>query len=87
MANKKNGTPYTGVTPDLVQRVYQHREGILPGFTTRYACKMLVWYERHDDMIGAIAREKQIKGDSRTKKVALIEMSNPSWRNLYDGLI
>jgi len=86
MANKRNGTLYTGVTSNLVQRAWQHREGLLPGFTTRYGCKLLVWYERHDDMTSAIEREKQIKAGSRRKKLALIEGSNPDWRDLYEGL-
>jgi putative endonuclease len=83
MANKRNGTLYAGVTSDLVARVYQHREGAVPGFTARYGCKVLVWYERHDDMAGAIAREKQIKAGSRHKKLRLIEALNPDWRDLY----
>ena len=61
MANRRKGTLYTGVTSNLSQRVWQHREGIVPGFTSQYACKMLVWYESFDDMTSAIAREKQIK--------------------------
>ncbi|HEX9465571.1 MAG TPA: GIY-YIG nuclease family protein [Alphaproteobacteria bacterium] len=87
MANKRNGTLYTGVTSDLVKRVYEHRESVVPGFTARYACKMLVWYERHDDMTGAITREKQIKAGSRNKKLALIESLNPGWRDLYEELM
>ena len=59
---------------------------MLPGFTTRYGCKLLVWYERHDDMTGAIEREKQIKAGPRKKKLALIEALNPDWRDLYEGL-
>ena len=86
MANKRNGTLYTGVTSNLVQRAWQHREGLLPGFTTRYGCKLLVWYERHDDMTSAIEREKQIKAGSRRKRLALIEGSDPDWRDLYEGL-
>ena len=86
MANKRNGTLYTGVTSDLVQRAWQHREGLLPGFTTRYGCKVLVWYERYDDMTSAIEREKQIKAGSRKTKLALIEAANPNWRDLYEGL-
>ena len=58
MANKPNGTLYVGVTSDLPRRAYDHREGNLPGFTKRYGCKLLVWYERHDDMASAITREK-----------------------------
>jgi putative endonuclease len=87
MANRRNGTLYTGVTSNLSQRVWQHREGIIPGFTMRYACKLLVWYEEHEDMTTAIAREKQIKASSRRKKLALIEAQNPDWRDLYHDLI
>jgi putative endonuclease len=86
MANKPDGTLYTGVTSDLPRRVAEHREGTVPGFTTRYACKMLVWYEVHDAMADAIAREKQIKAGSRGRKVALIKSVNPSWRDLYSQL-
>jgi putative endonuclease len=83
MANKRNGTLYTGVTSNLLKRAWEHREGVSPGFTKRYGCKLLVWYERHDVMTSAIEREKQIKGGSRKKKLALIEASNPKWRDLY----
>ncbi len=86
MANRRNGTLYTGVASDLLRRVYEHREAIAPGFSTRYACKMLVWYEAHDDMVYAIAREKQIKAGSRRNKLALIEALNPDWRDLYEDL-
>jgi len=86
MANKRNGTLYTGVTSNLVQRIYQHREAIAPDFASRYGCKLLVWYELHGDMTGAIAREKQIKAGSRRKKLALIESMNPTWRDLYRDL-
>jgi putative endonuclease len=86
MANRRKGTLYTGVTSNLSQRVWQHREGIVPGFTSQYACKMLVWYEPFDDMTSAIAREKQIKAGSRERKLALIEEQNPDWRDLYEEL-
>ncbi len=86
MANKRNGTLYTGVTSNLAQRVYQHREGLTPGFTTRYGCKLLVFYEPYERMDDAIAREKQIKGGSRARKIALIQAMNPEWRDLYEGL-
>ena len=82
MANRRNGAVYTGVTSDLVKRVWQHRAG-LGGFTARYDCKMLVWFEVGGDMVGAIAREKQIKGGSRAKKLALIEAMNPDWADLW----
>jgi predicted GIY-YIG superfamily endonuclease len=86
MANKPNGTLYTGVTSNLSRRAYEHREGLTPGFTTRYGCKRLVFYERYEQMDDAIAREKQIKGGSRAKKIALIEAMNPEWRDLYETL-
>ena len=86
MANKRNGTLYTGVTSNLVQRIWQHREGVTDGFTKRYGCKRLVWFEMADTMDGAISREKQIKAGSRAKKLALIEAVNPEWNDLYDGI-
>lgn len=86
VASGRNGTLYTGVTSNLSQRAFQHREGIVPGFTARYGCKRLVWYERYDLMTEAIAREKQIKAGSRRKKLALIEAMNPLWRDLYPDL-
>ena len=87
VASRRNGTLYTGVTSNLPQRAYQHREGMLSGFTARYGCKTLVWYELHSRMHDAIAREKQIKAGSRGKKLALIETLNPDWRDLYNDLI
>lgn len=86
MANRCNGTLYTGVTSDLVRRVSEHREALLPGFTSRYGCKLLVWYEGYALMTEAIDREKQIKSGSRTRKLALIESMNPDWVDLYPGL-
>ena len=86
MASRRNGTLYTGVTSDLARRTHEHREGRVPGFTRRYGCTRLVWYERYDLMVAAIAREKQIKGCSRAKKLALIEAMNPQWRDLYEDL-
>ena len=83
VANKRNGAIYVGVTSNLVQRAWQHREGIVDGFTKRYGCKLLVWFELHSTMDYAIAREKQLKGGSRRKKLALIEATNPLWRDLY----
>jgi putative endonuclease len=87
MASRRNGTLYTGVTSNLQRRVHQHREGLIPSFTSRYGCKLLVWYEPHASMIDAIAREKQIQGGSRKKKLDLIEAVNPDWRDLYPDLI
>jgi len=86
MASKRNGTLYTGVTSNLVGRVWQHREGQVKGFTKRYDCKLLVWYETHDTMEQAIFREKQIKAGSRAKKLQLIESMNPEWRDLWDDI-
>jgi len=86
MTNRRNGTLYTGVTSSLLQRAFQHREGAIAGFTQRYGCKLLVWYALCDTMAVAIAREKQIKGGSRRKKLALIEASNPDWRDLFDEI-
>ena len=86
MASARNGTLYTGVTSNLAQRVHQHREGRTPSFTRRYHCHLLVFYEYCERMDDAIAREKQIKGGSRTNKMALIEAANPQWRDLYGDL-
>ena len=86
MANKRNGTLYTGVTSDLPRRAFEHREGLISGFTTRYGCKYLVWFEVHDHIMNAITREKQIKGGSRRRTLALIEATNPDWRDLFDDL-
>ena len=87
MTNKRNGTLYTGVTSNLLQRIYQHKHGLTDGFTSRYDCKRLVYYEQCEDMLSAITREKQIKAGSRKKKLALIEELNPEWKNLYDNLL
>jgi len=86
MASQRNGTLYTGVTSDPSQRVFQHRQGQMPGLTTRYGCKMLVYYQAFLDMDAAIAREKQIKGGSRRKKLMPIDRFNPEWRDLYADL-
>jgi putative endonuclease len=86
MASRRNGTIYVGVTSNLVQRVWQHREGVADGFTKRHGCKLLMWYEPASTMEHAIAREKQIKGGSRARKLALIEAMNPQWRDLYSEI-
>jgi putative endonuclease len=86
MTNKRNGTLYTGVTSNLPQRIWQHREDADDGFTKRYGCKMLVWFEMHETMEAAILREKQIKAGSRKKKLALIEAFNLQWRDLYGDI-
>ena len=87
VASHRNGTLYTGVTSDLPKRAFEHREGLVDGFSKKYACRLLVWYELHETMIQAITREKQIKAGSRAKKIALIEGLNPVWADLYDTLL
>jgi putative endonuclease len=86
MTNNRNTVLYTGVTSDLQKRVWQHREKLVEGFTKRYNAVKLVYYEACPDMLNAIAREKQLKGGSRQKKVDLINGLNPEWRDLYDDL-
>ena len=86
MASRRNGTLYIGVTADLPRRAFEHRTGAMAGFTKRYGCKSLVWYEAHERMDEAIAREKQLKAGSRAKKLQLIETMNPEWLDLYDTL-
>ena len=86
MASGVQGTLYIGVTSDLVQRVWQHREGVIPGFTQRYGVKRLVWYERHESMEAAILREKALKKWQRAWKVRLIEESNLPWRDLWTDI-
>ncbi len=86
MANKKNGTLYTGVTSDLIRRGYEHKNCLIPSFTSKYDCKLLVYFELVDSMEAAIMREKQIKAGSRKKKLALIEEQNPMWLDLYENI-
>jgi len=86
VASKRHGTLYTGVTSNLPRRAFEHREGLIKGFSAKYGCKMLVWYELRETMTEAIAREKQIKAGSRAKKLALIEALNPEWEDLYESL-
>ncbi|HEY4487442.1 MAG TPA: GIY-YIG nuclease family protein [Candidatus Paceibacterota bacterium] len=86
LASSRNGTLYTGVTSDLPKRLQQHRTGVVEGFTKKYHVHTLVYYERHETMYAAISREKQIKGGSRKKTLALIEGTNPMWRDLSDEL-
>jgi putative endonuclease len=83
MASRRNGTLYIGVTSDLIQRAWQHREGAVDGFTKKYDVKMLVWYELHATMEHAIAREKTLKKWNRAWKLQLIESANPEWRDLW----
>jgi len=86
MANKRNGTLYTGVTSSLPNRIYEHKNNIFEGFTKKYGCKHLVYYEYFGTMFEAINREKQIKAGSRKEKLNLIESFNPEWNDLYNEL-
>ncbi len=87
MTNQRNGTLYTGTTSSLVKRVYEHRNGLIDGFTKEYNCKILVFFEIHETMESAIVREKQIKVYTRKKKLQLIETTNSQWLDLYNGII
>ncbi len=82
LASGQNGTLYVGVTSDLHQRVFQHKEGLIPGFTATYGVKALVWFEEHSEMASAILREKRIKEWQRAWKINLIEEANPLWEDL-----
>ena len=85
--NKRNGTLYTGVTSDIVKRVYEHKNKLVDGFSKKYEIDKLGYYEIYDDIKQAIEREKQIKGGSRKKKLDLIEKINPDWEDLYFKII
>ena len=87
LASRRNGTLYTGVTSDLIKRVWEHKNDFIEGFTKRYGVHMLVWYEAHETMLSAIAREKAIKEWKRRWKLELIESSNSGWRDLYPDLL
>lgn len=83
MASKRNGTLYTGMTNDLIRRVYEHKEGVVEGFTKKYGVKLLVWYEQTNEVEAAIKREKNIQAWKREWKLRLIEEFNPDWNDLY----
>lgn len=86
LASKPYGTLYIGVTSDLVRRVWEHREGLVDGYSKKYQAKYLVWFEVHNDMIAAITREKQLKKWNRDWKVNLVQRLNPEWRDLWDDI-
>jgi putative endonuclease len=86
LASKKNGTLYIGVTKNLLKRVDEHKNNLIPGFTSKYSVHNLVYYERYTDIYDAIAREKRMKKWKRTWKMELIEKSNPDWKDLYNNL-
>ena len=83
MTNKRDGVLYTGVTSNLIKRVAEHKSKAIEGFSSKYNCTSLVYYEVFDEMENAILREKQIKNGSRKKKLSLIETLNPEWKDLY----
>lgn len=87
MTNRPNGVLYIGVTSDIARRAWEHREGVVPGFTKRYGLKRLVYVERYEDIRSAIQREKTMKHWPRAWKVRLILASNPEWVDLYEGLV
>ncbi|OGS17363.1 MAG: excinuclease ABC subunit C [Elusimicrobia bacterium RIFOXYA2_FULL_50_26] len=86
MANASNTVVYTGVTSNLIKRIYEHKNKLVEGFTKRYNIHKLVYYEIFADIENAIKREKQIKGGSRSKKEAHISLQNPEWKDLYDEI-
>jgi len=86
MTNHPDGTLYVGVTSDIARRAWEHREGVVEGFTKQYGLKRLVYIERHEDIESAIQREKMIKHWSRAWKVQLLHAVNPNWDDLYDTL-
>lgn len=87
LASKRNGTLYIGVTSDLIRRIYEHKNKLVPGFTSKYDVAKLVHFEEFSDIESAIYREKQLKKWNRKWKLALIEKVNPNWEDLYEGLL
>lgn len=83
----KSGTMYIGVTNDLIRRVTEHKQGIIPGFTKKYNCNKLIYYERYQNINDAINREKEIKKWRREKKIQLFEPTNPGWKDLFEDLL
>jgi putative endonuclease len=87
LASKRNGTLYIGVTSDLLKRIWEHRNNIVPGSTERYRVHHLVWYELHESIEGAIQREKRLKEWKRAWKIELVESTNPNWLDLYHTIV
>ncbi|MCQ9325848.1 GIY-YIG nuclease family protein [Neisseria dentiae] len=87
LASQRNGTLYIGVTSNLIQRVYQHKNHLAQGFTVQYNVNLLVWYELHPTMESAIGKEKQLKKWNRQWKLRLIEANNPTWRDLWSEIM
>jgi putative endonuclease len=86
ITNRRNGTLYTGVTSDILKRIWEHKQGIVDGFSQKHSLKLLVWYEVHSEIEEAIKREKQIKKWNRKWKLRMIEEVNPFWKDLYNEL-
>ena len=86
VTNKRRGVMYIGVTTDLIRRVSEHRQSLIPGFSKRYNCTRLVWYEVHEDVRMAIQKEKSLKRWYREWKIALVENGNPAWRDLFSEM-
>ena len=86
LCNKRNGTLYTGVTSNIVKRVYEHKHNLVEGFTKKYNVHRLVWYEQLESVNSAISREKQLKRWKRAWKLELIEKYNPKWNDLYESI-
>ncbi|MGE0062973.1 MAG: GIY-YIG nuclease family protein [Xanthobacteraceae bacterium] len=86
LTNKRSGTLYIGMTDNLVKRIWQHREGVVEGFTNRYGLKLLVWFETHESRESAFARERQMKKWNRAWKLQLIDKQNPEWRDLWNDI-
>ncbi len=87
LTNNSNQVLYTGVTSNLIKRIYQHQQKMVKGFTEKYNCSKLVYYEVYDRVLDAIEREKQIKAGSRAKKLKLVESINPDWQDLYSTIL
>ncbi len=87
MASKRNGTLYVGVTSDLIGRIYSHREKLVTGFSKKYNCTLLVWFEAHTDLQAARLRELQMKKWKRAWKLELIEQRNPQWKDLWAEIV
>ena len=87
LASKKRGTLYTGVTSNLVKRIWEHKNNLVAGFTSRYSVHNLVWYEMSNTMDSVIQKEKEIKNWKRKWKIELVEQSNPEWRDLYFNIL
>ena len=85
--NKRNGTLYVGVTSNLIKRIFEHKQKVVPGFSKKYDLNILVYYEQHSDIREAISREKQLKKWQRKWKLDLIENFNPNWEDLYHNIV